>query len=82
MAIGAIVGPDYEMYKQPINQTMGVNPFAAGAAQTSGGSGGTQFIGKEEGGLDQGMLAAKAQGFQNGLGGTNNPDNHKIFYAA
>ena len=77
MAIGAIGGSDYEMY-----HTLGVNPSAAGAAQTSGGSGGAQFVGKEERGLDQQMLAAKAQRFQNGLGGTNNPDNHKIFYAA
>ena len=26
--------------------------------------------------------AEKKDGFENGLGGTNNPDNHKIFYAA
>ncbi|MCD8024553.1 MAG: hypothetical protein LUE64_03365 [Candidatus Gastranaerophilales bacterium] len=26
--------------------------------------------------------ASKRAGFENGLGGTNNPDDHKIFYAA
>ena len=72
-SIGPVGGYDYEMYKQPVNYTSGVNPFAPQA----GGSGG---ISRREGGesyegqndiLEIG--ANKAQGYQNGLGGTNNP---------
>lgn len=82
MAIGAIGGPDYEMYKQPINYTSGVNPFNAGAAGTSGGARHVQPMGMQERELDPQMLAAKKDGFERGLGGTNNPDDHKIFFAA
>ncbi len=82
MAIGAIGGFDYEMYKQPINYTSAVNPFSTGAAGTSGTSKHMQPTGMQERELDPQMLAQKAQNFQNGLGGTNNPDNHKIFFAA
>lgn len=82
MAIGAVGGLDYEMYKQPINYTSGVNPFSAGAAGTSGGAKHVQPMGIQERELDPQMLAQKAQNFQNGLGGTNNPDDHKIFFAA
>ncbi len=82
MAIGAIGGPDYEMYKQPINYTSGVNPFGPQATQTSGKKEQAGMYGMQERGLDPQMLATKAQGFQNGLGGTNNPDDHKIFFAA
>ncbi len=82
MAIGSIGGPDYEMYKRPVNYTSGVNPFSTGAAGTSGGAKHVQPTDMQERELDPQMLAQKAQNFQNGLGGTNNPDDHKIFFAA
>ncbi len=82
MAIGALGGLDYEMYKQPINYTSAVNPFSAGAMGAQGRSEQPKFSAMQERELDPQMLAQKAQNFQNGLGGTNNPDNHKIFFAA
>lgn len=72
-----------------------INPFDMDPARfqairkiTAGGMGAVsegaqkhqpQLRGFQEQGLDQAMLAQKAANFQVGLGGTNNPDNHKIF---
>lgn len=74
---------------------VGFNPFdydprqiqSASKVGANGGSAvGGQPLGQQktaqEQELDPMMLAQKAQGYQNGLGGTNNPDNHKIFFAA
>lgn len=82
MAIGAVDGLDYETYEQPGNYTSGVNPFSTGATGASGGAKHVQPTGMQERGLDPQMLAQKAQNFQNGLGGTNNPDDHKLFFVS
>ena len=86
MAIGAVGGLDYEMYEKPIDEkpidyTSGVNLFSTGATGTSGGAKHVQPMGMQGHKLDPQMLAQKAQNFQNGLGGTNNPDDHKVFVA-
>ena len=79
MSINAIGGYDFEALK--FNPK--VNPFVSGAAEGAQGRGEQpRFSGMQEQGLDSQMLARKAQNFQNGLGGTNNPDDHKIFFAA
>ena len=82
MSIGALGGFDFEKYKQPINYTSAVNPFSSGITGTQGRAEQPRFSGMQERELDPQMLAQKAQNFQNGLGGTNNPDDHKIFFAA
>ena len=82
MAIGAVGGFDYEMYKQPINYTSAVNPFSTGVTGTTGGAKHAQPVGMQERELDPQMIAAKREGFEWDIGGTNNADDHKIFFAA
>ncbi len=80
MSIGAIgFNPfDYDPSKLQAAHKIGLN-----GGMATGANGGTKaHQHNPEAGLDQQMLAQKAAGFQNGLGGTNNPDDHKIFFAA
>lgn len=73
------------------------NPFSSGGGQasvwTTQGTGGVQTppeTGKATGANqyqqdinEVGIIGAqKAEGFRNGLGGTNNPDDHKLFMVA
>lgn len=78
MAIGAIGFNPFDYNPQQLQKI--------GAIGTKGGEGvggaqkhQPQFAPQGAQGLDADMLATKAANFQNGLGGTNNPDNHKLF---
>jgi hypothetical protein len=64
-------------------QTSQVQPYtpvaltAGGGQKTGGGS-----VAQREIGQVAEIGQAKRDSFENGLGGTNNPDDHKIFYNA
>lgn len=70
------------------------NPYIGGSAAGGAGSIFTPQTGPQAGpkagglnaqqGLNEVAMigASKAEGFQNGLGGTNNPDDHKLFLTA
>lgn len=68
---------NYELYGQ--NQKVGANPFAAQRKPEQKVTA-PAFQGSQK--LDPAMLSEKRENFLNGLGGTNNSDDHKIFYAA
>lgn len=54
-----------------------VNPFGESYKPTGVGA-----AARGENNLDPKMLAEKKASFEVGLGGTNNPDNHKLFAVA
>lgn len=54
-----------------------VNPFGESYKPTAVGA-----AARGENNLDPKMLADKKANFEVGLGGTNNPDNHKLFAVA
>lgn len=68
---------NYELYGK--NQKVGANPFAAQRKPEQKVEA-PAFQGNQK--LDPAMLSEKRENFLNGLGGTNNSDDHKIFYAA
>ena len=79
MAIGAVGFNPFDYDPKQLQAIGGVGTKGAG------GAGGAQRQQQELNpfqGLDPSMLAQKKAGFEVGLGGTNNPDNHKIFFAA
>ncbi len=62
-----------------------INPFGGSRGITQGGGQPEARIGaagQDRNKLDPAMLGQKRENFLNGLGGTNNPDDHKIFFAA
>jgi len=83
MGVPGINAINYDLY----NQTKGVNPFSGGIQGQPASRQPVDpqsFQGNHYKQLNDVSLigAQKAAGFQNGLGGTSNPDNHKIFFAA
>ena len=62
-----------------ISQRVGQNPFGV-QPKTGQGPAVQAFQGGQS--LDPAMLSEKRANFFNGLGGTNNPDDHKLFYSA
>ncbi len=78
MAIGAV---GFNPFDYDPKQLQGVSKVGAHGAGGAGGAHKQQEQPHNAQGLDPIMLAQKAEGFQNGLGGTNNPDDHKIFFA-
>lgn len=82
MSINAVGYNPFDYDPRQVQSAGKVGAYGGAAVGSSGGSGQGQPLGLQERELDPNMLAQKAQGFQNGLGGTNNPDGHKIFFAA
>ncbi len=69
----------YELYGKNQNQKVGANPFAAQFKPEQKITQPT-FQGGQQ--LDPAMLSMKKASFENGLGGTNDPSGHKLFFAA
>ncbi|MDO5437638.1 MAG: hypothetical protein Q4F80_05525 [bacterium] len=88
-----LINPYNNAYTQGVSAAS--NPYIGGG-QTGGISGNPNAgqISKPEGGIKTGPThqqdlnevsiigAQKREGFENGLGGTNNPDDHKLFLVA
>jgi len=70
---------NYELYGS--NQKVGGgNPFAGQVKPEAKVQPEQRYQGGQH--LDPAMLSEKKKNFENGLGGTNDAGNHKIFYAA